>query len=99
MNTSGVTINPSLTHSDGSENSMLKFKVISPARNSPACLADSSPVVSGLALVLSTCLSISRSAKSLMIQPAERHESAPTVNRDHKYKFGIMVGEERARPQ
>jgi hypothetical protein len=41
----------------------------------------SSPVVRGLAFVLSTCLSISLSAKSLMMHPADRHPSAPTLKR------------------
>ena len=41
----------------------------------------SSPVVRGLAFVLSTCLSISRSAKSLMMHPADRHPNAPTLKR------------------
>ena len=79
-NTNGVTMKPNLTHSGGRLNKTPKLIVISPARNPPAYFGDNSPVVRGLALVLSTCLSISLSAKSFMMHPADRHESAPKEN-------------------
>jgi hypothetical protein len=71
----------------------------SPPKKVPAYNGDSSPVVKGLAFVLSTCLSMSRSAKSFMMQPALRAVSAPTVNKLTVHKLGIMVGELRASPQ
>jgi len=90
---------PSLTHSQGKLNRIEKFSPMRPARNAPACLGESSPVVSGLAFVLSTCLSISLSAKSLMIQPALRQLKAPSVNKLTVHKDGIKVGELNASPQ
>ena len=90
---------PSLMHSQGREKSILKFSVINPARNTPACVGESSPVVRGRALVLSTCMSMSLSVKSLMIQPALRQDKAPTVNRPSMYGFGIKVEELKAKPQ
>lgn len=86
-------------HSQGRENRIEKLRVINPARKAPAYVGDSSPVVRGLAFVRSTCLSISRSVKSLMMQPALRHDSAPTVKRPTVNRFGIIVGELRASPQ
>lgn len=90
---------PSFTHSHGKLNKIEKFIPISPARNAPACFGDISPVVSGLAFVLSTCLSISLSAKSLMIHPALRQLNAPTVNKPIVHNDGIIVGELNANPQ
>ena len=78
---------------------MLKLSVISPARNTPAYVADSSPVVRGRAFVRSTCLSMSLSVKSFMMQPALLQERAPTVNRPSMYGFGTTVDELRASPQ
>lgn len=68
-------------HSIGKLKSTPKFTAMSPLRNSPAYVVESSPVVRGLALVLSTCLSMSLSAKSLMMHPAERQPSAPIEKR------------------
>lgn len=76
-----------------------KLMPINPVKNVPAYSGDSSPVVKGLALVLSTCLSISLSVKSLMMQPALLQERAPTVNKPIIHKSGMRVGEARARPQ
>ena len=90
---------PSLMHSKGSWKRMEKFSVMSPARKAPACLGVSSPVVRGRALVRSTCLSMSRSVKSLMMQPALLQERAPTVNKPRVYKLGIKVGLPKAKPQ
>ena len=70
-----------------------------PPKKVPAYNGESSPVVKGLAFFLSTCLSMSRSAKSFMIQPALRAVSAPTVNKPTVHKLGIMVGELKASPQ
>ena len=86
-------------HSHGRENRTLKFIPISPARNKPACDGESSPVVNGLAFVRSTCLSISLSQKSLIIQPADLQDKAPTVNKETVAIDGIMVVEPKANPQ
>ena len=86
-------------HSQGKENRIEKFKAIKPVRKTPACKGLISPVVRGLALVLSTCLSISLSKKSFMMQPADLVENAPTVNRVSIFKEGIRVGEPNAKPQ
>ena len=99
MNTSGVTMRPSLMHSGGKLNNTEKLIPMSAARKAPAYVVLSSPVVSGLALVLSTCLSMSLSQKSFIIQPALRHDSAPTVKRPIVDKLGIKVGELNAKPQ
>ena len=99
MKTNGVTIRPSLMHSVGSWNRIEKFRAIRPERKAPACIGESSPVVKGLALVLSTCLSMSLSVKSLIIHPALRHDRAPTVKRPRVYILGITVGELRAMPK
>lgn len=99
MKTNGVTMKPSLMHSKGSEKRMEKLSVINPARKVPACFGVSSPVVRGRALVRSTCLSMSLSVKSLIMQPALRHERAPTVKSPIVYKEGIIVGVLRAKPK
>ena len=80
MKTRGVTINPSFTHSGGKLKSTPKLIAIKPAKKPPAYFGDSSPVVRGLAFVLSTCLSMSLSAKSLMMHPADLQDSAPREN-------------------
>jgi len=72
---------------------------INPPKNFPAYFGVSSPVVSGLALVLSTFLSISISEKSLIMQPALLAVSAPTVNRPTVHKLGTKVVELNASPQ
>lgn len=92
-------MSPYLTHSHGSENNIEKLIPISVAKNHPAYLTDNSPVVSGLALVLSTCLSISLSAKSLIMHPADLVVRAPTVKSDSIFKLGMRVGEPSAKPQ
>ena len=94
-----MTMNPSFMHSIGRLNKTPKLIVISPAKNLPAYFGESSPVVKGLAFVLSTCLSISLSAKSFMIQPAERQDNAPTENNPSMYGDGIKPGDPRAKPQ
>jgi hypothetical protein len=99
INTKGVTIIPNLMHSVGKLNSTPKLMPSRPPKKVPAYNEDNSPVVNGLALVLSTCLSMSRSAKSLIMQPALRAVSAPTVNKPTVHKLGIIVGELRASPQ
>ena len=99
MKTRGVTIKPSLTHSQGIENRIEKFRPMSRLKKAPACIGDSSPVVRGLAFVRSTCLSMSRSQKSLIMHPAERQESAPTVKRDVYQSDGGKAGAAKARPQ
>ncbi len=86
-------------HSQGSENNIPKFKAISPLKKIPAYVGDISPVVNGRAFVLSTCLSISLSRKSLIIQPADLVEKAPKVNRLIIFNEGINVGEPNAKPQ
>lgn len=86
-------------HSQGRLKRTEKLIPIKPARKVPAYVGDSSPVVKGLALVLSTCLSISRSVKSLMMQPAARHPSAPIVNSPIVDRGGIHDGDPRAIPQ
>lgn len=98
-NTKGVIINPILIHSQGKEKSTAVLALIKPAKKSPACLGESSPVVSGLAFVLSTCLSISRSVKSFIIQPADLAVSAPNVNNPTVHGFGMIVVDPSARPQ
>lgn len=80
--TNGVTTNPSFTHSGGKLNSTPKLMAINPVKNAPAYFGEISPVVSGLAFVLSTCLSISLSAKSLIMHPADLQLRAPKVNND-----------------
>jgi len=90
---------PSLTHSAGKLKSTPKLTPSSPPRNAPACNGESSPVVKGLALVRSTCLSMSRSAKSLIMQPALLALRAPTVKSPTVQRLGIRVGELRASPQ
>ncbi len=72
---------------------------ISPAKKVPACNGESSPVVRGLAFVLSTCLSISLSEKSLIIHPALLALNAPTVKRPTVHIEGTSVGELSAKPQ
>jgi hypothetical protein len=99
MKTRGVTTNPIMTHLGGRLNKIPKLKAIKADRKAPACIGLISPVVKGLALVLSTCLSMSRSVKSLIIQPALRAERAPKVNNPIVHKLGISVGELRASPQ
>lgn len=98
-NTTGVTISPYFTHSHGNENNMPKLRAISPVKKTPAYVSESSPVVNGLALVLSTCLSISRSKKSFIIHPADLVARAPTVNKLIIYNEGITVGDPSANPQ
>lgn len=99
MKTNGVTIKPSFIHSHGKLKSTEKLTLISAVKKAPACNGVISPVVSGLALVRSTCLSMSLSAKSLMMQPALLHERAPKVKRPTVVRDGIIVGELSARPQ
>ena len=86
-------------HSLGKLNNTEKLNAIRPARNVPAWAGESSPVVKGRALVRSTCLSMSRSVKSFIIQPADLQESAPNENKPTVHKFGIKVGELKAKPQ
>ena len=81
IKTSGVTAPPNITHCGGRLKSTPKFIAISPDKNTLDYVGVSSPVVRGLAFVLSTCLSISLSAKSLMMHPADRQPSAPTLNK------------------
>lgn len=90
---------PSLTHSGGKLKSTPKLTPSRTPKNVPACNGDSSPVVSGLAFVRSTCLSISRSAKSFITQPALRADNAPNVNSPTVHKLGSRVGELSASPQ
>ncbi len=92
-------MSPYLIHSHGNENKIEKFIAIKPPKNIPACKGLNSPVVRGLALVLSTCLSISLSAKSLIIQPADLVEKAPIVNKEIIFNEGITAGEPKAKPQ
>ena len=99
MNTSGATISPKYTHYVGKLNNTEKLTAIKPLKNRPAYMGDNSPVVKGLAFVRSTFLSISRSQKSLIMQPELRHDRAPTVNRPNIQALGRRVGELRARPQ
>ena len=99
MKTSGVTINPSLTHSQGRLKSTPKLTVIKPPRKRPAYFGESSPVVNGLAFVRSTCLSISLSVKSLIIHPADLQLNAPIENRAKVLTDGTIVGDPRAMPQ
>jgi hypothetical protein len=77
IKTIGVTAIPSFTHSIGKLNKTPKFTAINPDKKIAPYLFEISPVVKGLALVLSTCLSISLSAKSFIIQPADLHPRAP----------------------
>ena len=97
--TIGVTIKPNLTHSGGRLNSIEKLNAINPDRKAPACFVLSSPVVKGLALVRATCLSMSRSVKSLMMHPADLQPMAPAVKRAIVFKGGISVGEPSMIPQ
>ena len=99
MKTRGVTINPIFTQVTGRLNNTEKLMAINPDKKVPAYNGLNSPVVKGLALVLSTCLSISLSVKSFIIQPELLHDRAPTVNKLTIHKLGINVGEPRARPQ
>ena len=92
-------MNPNLTHSGGKLNKTPKFMAINPAKKPPACFGDSSPVVKGLALVLSTCLSISLSAKSLIMHPADLQLKAPRENRAIIDGEGIKPGDPKANPQ
>lgn len=94
-----MTINPSFTHSQGKLNKTPKFIPIKAAKNVPAYVEDNSPVVNGLAFVLSTCLSISLSAKSLIIHPALLQLKAPTVNKPTVHNEGSSVGVLSAKPQ
>ncbi len=98
-NTIGVTISPYLTASHGSWNKIVKLIAINELRNMLALTGVISPVVRGLALVLSTCLSISLSHKSLITQPADLVQTAPTVNKATLNKLGMPVAEPKARPQ
>ena len=86
-------------HSHGSENNMLKLIAIKADKNIPACFGVISPVVKGLAFVLSTCLSISLSRKSLIMQPADLVEKAPRVNKPIIGNDGNKVGDPSTNPQ
>lgn len=86
-------------HSQGNENNTPKLIPMRPVKNSPACNGEISPVVKGLAFVLSTCLSMSLSKKSFIIQPADRHDKAPRVNKDISLKLGRIAGLPKANPQ
>ena len=48
-------------------------------RNTKASFVESSPVARGLFLVLSTCLSMSASARSLITQPADLITTTPII--------------------
>ncbi len=60
-------------------------------KNIKPCFGVMAPLASGLFLVRSTCLSKSRSHKSLMTQPAPRMMTAPMI----KKVIVIMLCEER----
>ena len=75
----GVMQSPILMHSKGRAKRTPKLDAIRRAKKLPACMGESSPVVKGLAFVLWTCLSMSRSRKSLIMQPADLQVKAPTV--------------------
>ena len=94
-----MTARPSLTHSGGKLNKTPKFIAIKPLRKTPAYFGLNSPVVNGLALVLSTCLSISRSAKSLIIHPADLQPNAPSENNPTVDQFGMNPGVPNMIPQ
>lgn len=95
----GVTNRPNLIDSYGRENNIEKFNPINEVKNNPAYMGEISPVVNGLSFVLSTCLSISLSHKSLMTQPADLQENAPIVNKEIIFKLGINVGLPSISPQ
>ena len=98
-NTNGVTAHPRAMVDAGSWKRIPKFIAINPDKNNLACVGEISPVVSGLAYVLSTCLSISLSARSLITHPADLAPIAPAVKRPIVYGHGTYPGAPNMIPQ
>ena len=73
----GAMTNPVFIQIAGIENKTAKSSIVRPASNTDACFIFNSPEARGLFFVRSICLSISLSAMSLTMHPADLVKNAP----------------------